>query len=281
MKISRSVSFVAVSVIYVLASAVGIVSYMLIPGDMWLKLLLADVIATVFTFIFSVIFGNASVYDPYWSVQPIVILYAMLALGSFTLPKLLLLIAVSLWGIRLTANWAYTFMGLGHQDWRYTMLKEKCGIFYPIINFIGIHMVPTLVVYAATLPAAFVMESDAGFSPLSLIGFAVSVFAVLLQGVADIEMHKYRKNRTTTFIESGLWKYSRHPNYLAEILMWWGIALFTVATLGFDPVYLIGAVLNTLLFLFVSIPLADGRQSRKPGFEEYKRRTRMLLPFKK
>ena len=65
---------------------------------------------------------------------------------ELTLFGVLLLVVVSFWAIRLTANWAYTFGNLTHQDWRYTMLHEKTGVFYPIINFVGIHMVPTLVV---------------------------------------------------------------------------------------------------------------------------------------
>ena len=73
---NRALSFVAVTIVYVLASVGGIVSYLLLPYSFWLNLLIADVIATVITFVFSVIFKNASVYDPYWSVQPIVIITA-------------------------------------------------------------------------------------------------------------------------------------------------------------------------------------------------------------
>ena len=98
---------------------------------------------------------------------------------------------------------------------------------------------------------------------------------------ADIQMHKYRKNRTTPFIRVGLWKYSRHPNYLGEILMWWGVAMAVVCAAPSAWYLAAGAVANTLLFLVVSIPMADKRQSRKEGFAEYKKQTRMLLPIKK
>ena len=92
---------------------------------------------------------------------------------------------------------------------------------------------------------------------------------------------KYRKNRNGAFMRAGFWKYSRHPNYLGEILMWWGVAISVVISAP-DAWYLIaGAVANTVLFFAVSIPMADKRQSRKEGFAEYKRQTRMLLPIKK
>jgi len=253
-----------------------------LPFDTWANLLVADIVATIATFIFSLVFKNASVYDPYWSVQPIVILIAFALGQTMSAVKIVMLIVVCIWGIRLTANWAYTFHGLNYQDWRYTMLKEKTGRFYPIINFLGIHLVPTVIVYACTLPVVFVLQSNAVGNVWSYIFLSLSVCAVLLQGVADCQMHKFKKERTgESFICKGLWKYSRHPNYLGEILMWWGIALASVTALQGQVYLIIGAFLNTLLFLFVSIPMADRRQSQKEGFHEYKSHTRMLLPIKK
>ena len=280
---NRTFGFVMLLLVYLIATASGVVSYIYLPLEhFWLKLLLADIIATVVTFLFSLIFRNASVYDPYWSVQPIVIVicFAIKApvLGA---AQILPMIAVFLWGIRLTVNWAYTFHGLAHQDWRYTMLKEQTGKLYPIVNFLGIHLVPTLIVYGCTLPAVFTLVYLPDFNAGSAVFFAVSVLAVLLQGTADIQMHAFRKKGQGGFIRSGLWKYSRHPNYLGEILMWWGVALAFVCIMPQDWYLIAGAFFNTLLFLFISIPLADKRQSRKPGFAEYKKATRMLLPVKK
>lgn len=277
----RTLSYIILAIIYAAACALGIFVYSLLSDRVWLGLLLADVVATAFVFAFSLVFKNASVYDPYWSVQPIIILFAFLVSSEITAAKIVLFIVVFLWGVRLTANWAYTFKGLDHQDWRYTMLCEKTGKFYPLINFIGIHLVPTLVVYAVTLPAVFVIQSDAKLNVLGSVFVAVSVFAFSLQAVADCQMHKFRRSATGGFIRNGLWKYSRHPNYLGEILMWWGVAAASAAFLGFRWYLFVGAVLNTLLFLFVSIPLAEGRQSRKEGFEEYKKATRVLFPIKK
>lgn len=280
-KQNRAASFVTVTLIYILAAVCGIAVYNKLSFDWQINLLIADVIATVLTFLFSVILKNASVYDPYWSVQPIIILAAFALGKELTALRLLLLIAVVLWGTRLTANWAYTFGNLTHEDWRYTMLREKTGVFYPFVNFIGIHMVPTLVVYGCTLPAAYAFLHEGALNAGSIIFFFLSVSAVIMQGTADYEMHRYRRHRTSAFIRDGLWKYSRHPNYLGEILMWWGVALSVVSVFPGAWYLITGAAANTLLFLAVSIPLADGRQSRKEGFAEYKNQTRMLLPIKK
>ena len=281
LKQNRAASFVAVTLVYIIATVVGIAFYKMLDLPWWLSLLIADVAATVVTFIFSVIFGNASVYDPYWSVQPPVILIAFAIGKELTVLGVLLLIVVSFWAIRLTVNWAYTFANLNHQDWRYTMLKEKTGIFYPVINFVGIHMVPTLVVYGCILPAVWAVINGVNVNFGSVLFLCLALGAATMQGIADVQMHKFRKNRNASFIRIGLWKYSRHPNYLGEILMWWGVALSVICAAPNAWYLAVGALANTVLFFAVSIPMADGRQSRKEGFVEYKKQTRMLLPIKK
>lgn len=278
---NRVLSFLIVLFAYIFASALGICVFVNLNLGLWLKLLVADVVATVVIFIFSLIFKNASVYDPYWSVQPMVILGAFALFENLNLIKILLLISVMLWGVRLTANWAYTFKGLNFQDWRYTMLKEKSGKFYPLVNLFGIHIFPTMVVYLCVLPAVYFLNADVSVNVWSFVGVAISFLAMLLQLVSDCQMHKFRKYKTDeTFIRTGLWKYSRHPNYLAEILMWWGVGLCCVFALSSNWWLLLGAFVNTLMFVFVSVPLADGHQSKKVGFSEYKSQTNRLLPIK-
>lgn len=304
-KESRALSFIAVAIVYIIAALAGVAIYRALSLPFWLALLIADVGATVVTFIFSLIFENASVYDPYWSVQPIFILACFAAGRSLTPLGVLLLVAVCFWGVRLTANWAYTFRGLTHEDWRYVMLHEKTGKAYPLINFIGIHMVPTLVVYGCILPAVYAIvcsapaptESSVEFVRLgmqtyefphaapitvgSVIFICVSFAAVILQGYSDILMHRFRKSGVGGFIRTGPWKYARHPNYLGEICMWWGIGLACVCAMPERWWLLAGALANTLLFIFVSVPMADGKQSKKPGFAEYRKQTRVFLPIKK
>ena len=281
LKDNRFYGYAALFFVYASAAAGGIAIYLSLPLPFWLSFFIADVAATVLVFLFSLLYGNASVYDPYWSVQPIVILAAFGIGEGVSFAFLFPLIAVCIWGVRLTANWAYTFHGLGHQDWRYTMLKEKTGKWYFFINLIGIHLVPTLVVYGCVLPAVFTAVYAPQLNAGGIVFFVLSLLAVLLQGTADVQMHIFRKKKTGGFIRTGLWKYARHPNYLGEILMWWGVGLAAVCLMPARWYLLGGALANTLLFCFVSVPLADGHQSRKDGFEEYKKNTRVFLPLYK
>lgn len=281
LKESKLFSYGIVLVAYALSILVGVLTYNALPFRPYLNLLIADVLATVVVFIFSVGVNNASVYDPYWSVQPFVIGLFLGIKHGFNLYSALLFIAVTIWAVRLTFNWTLEFKNLTYQDWRYIHLKNTTGKFYGIINFVGIHLVPTLVVYACTLPLVYAIINKPTLNYFSIIFLVVCVLAVLLQLVADAQMREYRKTKPTVFIRTGLWKYSRHPNYLGEILMWWGVALATIISMPSMWQLILGAVLNTLLFIFVSIPLQDSRQAKKPGFSEYKKQTHALLPIYK
>ena len=94
---------------------------------------------------------------------------------------------------------------------------------------------------------------------LDVIGSIVILFGTLLEFIADGQMKKFIKTRTskTDVINIGLWKYSRHPNYLGEIIIWFGVALVLIIS---HPLYwylLLGAVVNLLMFLFISIPMEE------------------------
>lgn len=281
-KNSKAKSIIVITVIYVLAAALGVAVFMSLRYLTWISLLIADVAATVFVFVFSLIFKNASVYDPYWSVQPIVIVAGIALKTNIAAPAtILILISIVYWGIRLTGNWAYVFGGLNHQDWRYTKLQKDTGKFYPLINFLGIHLMPTLIVYLTTLPAVYVTQYQLRANAGSYIGAAVCIGAATLQLVSDMQMQKYRKSGQHGLIRTGLWKYARHPNYLGEILMWWGVAIQAISVMPDRWWFAAGALANTILFLTVSIPMADKRQSEKPGYAEYKAHTRSLLPIPK
>ncbi|HOO42462.1 MAG TPA: DUF1295 domain-containing protein [Bacteroidales bacterium] len=301
MKKPRFRSFLIILLTYVLAVITGIFVYKL-TGSLWKikgiipRIFIADTVATILVWLVGVYYKNSSVYDPYWSVAPPVIMILLafhlniLAPGSITASLVLLLSAVCFWSIRLTANWAYTFRDLGVQDWRYTKFRNDFPRIWQLINFFGIHYMPTVIVFFALLPALVVMEnlhtsadSVGNANLLTLAGFAVSTGAVLLQLFADRQLHRFRKTNSGRVCETGLWKYARHPNYSGEILMWWGVYIMSISVLPFHYWWTgLGAMLNTLMFLFISIPLMEHRQlSNKPEYASYRNRVSALTFIRK
>lgn len=282
-KENRAWSFVIIFIIYVLAGLGGYAVFNLFPLPyLILRLAAADIAATVVVWLFSVVFANSSVYDPYWSVAPPVIL-GLVIFGNQTASPLSLLFlgVIVIWSIRLTLNWAANFPNLTVQGWRYTQYKEKYPKIWLILNLFGIHLVPTAVVFVCLIPA---IHRAAGNAPITLpvlAGAALCIFAICLETVSDWQMHRFRSNTENRgqVNREGVWKYSRHPNYLGEVLLWWGIWAMAFFS-GPLPLYaFLGPIAVTLLFLLVSIPLMEKRQlAIKPAYREYMQATAMLLP---
>lgn len=282
MKQSRGLSFLFTVFVYGAAVAIGLFVFRLLPFELILRLFFADIAATLFLYLVSLPLNNASVYDPYWSAAPVVMLpLAVSAFGTWSAGTVALLVCVGYWGIRLTANWAYTFHGYSHQDWRYTMLREKTGAFYPLVSLFGIMLFPTLVVFLCLLPALHYIQAG-GINLVTCFGFAICLLAATLQLIADAQMHAFQAsaNHRGAIIREGVWRHARHPNYLGEILMWWGVYAVMLSVLPQRWFLGIGALVNTLMFLFISIPLAETRLSGyKERFFEYVSETNRLLPF--
>ena len=136
---SRAIGFVIIALIYIIAVVIGFSIFRALGASplLW-RVLAADLGATVFVYLTGVVFANASVYDPYWSVAPIVILLGLSSLmGQVSAAVLLLLIAVCYWGIRLTGNWAVTFKGLGSEDWRYVMYRDPTRVSFSLSTFLA------------------------------------------------------------------------------------------------------------------------------------------------
>jgi steroid 5-alpha reductase family enzyme len=232
-----------------------------------LVILAADLAATAVVFFFSLSTNNSSVYDPYWSVvPPVITLYWAMRPEDIANPERQIIVGglVLAWAVRLTFNWVRRWEGLGWEDWRYTDFRAQWGRLYWPGSFFGIHLVPTLIVYLSCLPLWPAMAGG----------------AIWLETVADRQLHRFlaTPGRRGT-LATGVWAWSRHPNYLGEVLFWWGLWLFGVAA---EPGFwwtIVGPVIMTALFVFISIPMMDKRMlSRRPDYAEHCRRVPALWP---
>lgn len=275
--------------VYIVAATLGafvFVSFKQLNMNDFIAVLLADIIATAFVWLMGIIFKTASMYDPYWSLQTLIIYLALLFYyNNWNLGTILLLVAISIYSIRLTTNFIIGFDSLSYVDWRYKMLSDKSGKLYPITNLFGICMFPTLVVYCCSLPT-IVYANSGYFTYLDIIGLSIIILGVLLEFVSDIQMKRFIKIRTSRseVINIGLWKYSRHPNYLGEILIWFGVAAVLITAHLSYWYLLIGAVINLLMFVFISIPMEEKHlKEYKENYDEYLKATSplLILPNKK
>lgn len=246
----------------------------------------ADLAATLAVFAFGRGFGNSSFYDPYWSVAPVPIaLYLALGPGlGEALParQVLGVALVGLWAVRLTHNWARGWKGLHHEDWRYVQLKAPGGLRALAVDLFGIHLFPTVMVYLGCLPLwASLAVGSAPLGALDALAATVTGVGVALELFADNQLRRFRLAHPAAdaICDRGLWAWSRHPNYLGELLFWWGLALLGLAAAPAAWWMGLGAVLMTAMFLFVSLPLLEARMAaRRPGWPAHCRRVPRLMP---
>ena len=276
----KTAGVLADTVIYAAAFAAGAVPFAFIDS-IFAATAAFTCTATLVVFAASCAFKDVSVYDPYWSVAPPAMLIAvMIKYGLWNANSVILLFAVGIWAFRLTANWYYTYKGLGREDWRYAQYREKCSapLFY-IISFFGLHFVPTAVVWLG-MTGVFRAAEATEFSPFSLFGLTLMLAAVALEYFADTSIHLFLKEHAgdRRCCDVSVWRYSRHPNYLGEMSFWTGAYLYFLPLCAGKWYYGIGFVSIIVLFLAVSIPMMEKHNSsRRVDWEDYKARTSMLL----
>ncbi len=270
---------------YLISYVIGYFSSFYIENII-LRLFVFDVISTFIIYLLSLVIKNSSLYDAYWSLTPWVMLTYLIILNytNLNIYHYIVYIVFSFWSFRLTLNWIITFENRKWIDWRYQDLKAKSNKYtWQFINFFGIMMMPTLLVFVAFIPLIYAININ--LNALSLIGSLIILGGTILELFSDHYMHKFLKsNQHNEVINIGLWKYSRHPNYLGEILIWVGVYLILLLS-AYEYWYLfVGSLLIILLFNFISIPLAEKRQlSKRSNYKEYQLETSrlLILPKKK
>jgi steroid 5-alpha reductase family enzyme len=246
----------------------------------------ADLAATLAIFAFSVAFDNSSFYDAYWSVAPPVIGLYLLAVAqpdADRMRQVLVFLLVCWWAVRLTYNWWRGWTGLHHEDWRYVDLRASSGRAYWLVSLVGLHLLPTVQVFLGCL--ALYPALAVGARPFGVVdGIAalVTAGAIALESRADKELLRFRRSRPAAdaILASGVWSWSRHPNYFGEMSFWWGLWLFGLAA---APAYwwtVIGPLAITLMFRFASLPLIETRMlRRRPAFAAHQQRVSMVIPW--
>ncbi len=287
---SKGRALALVAAAYVIAVAVAAAWLFGGPstGRLWLDTLIADVLGTLVVFVFSRVYRNSSFYDAYWSViPPLLFLYWWWQGpvgwdGPGALRCWLLAVVIGYWAVRLTGNWVNGFAGLRHEDWRYPILRAGAGRLEFVADLFGIHLFPTLQVFVGMLPVyVAVTRPGDGWMWLTWVAFAVGVAAVTLELVADVQMRRFvAGSGPGAVLDTGLWAWSRHPNYLGEIGFWFSLALFGIAAAPHLWWWLfVGVAVMVVMFLGASIPMMEKRSlERRPNYQGVIDRVPRLLP---
>lgn len=284
---SKKISLILLLIAYLTALATGSVVFLVCPSGFspLLSSLIADIGATIIVYLFSLGFNNSSFYDPYWSVTPLVFgLYWSVTYGNpASFADTVILLVILLWSIRLTTNFLRGWAGINQEDWRYGALKQQSPKTFWITNLGGIHIFPTLLVFAAMMPVYIFMHRENIAEDYRYIfwGSFLCLSGTVIELIADEQLRNFKKtNDHHSYIQNGLWKFSRHPNYFGEIIFWWGL---WIMMMGVNRQFWwtgMGALSITMMFVLISIPMMEKRtQNTKTGYETYQKKVSMLIPW--
>lgn len=254
--------------------------------------------AAIFTTWFlSILTGNYSQVDRIWSIIPVVYVFAFTIASGFTARLCLISLLVLFWGTRLTYNFArkggYRWKD---EDYRWPALRKAMNpVLYQIFNVAFISVYQNVLLLQITLPAFVAMENRTDLNWLDGLASVTFLSFLLLETLADeaqwkFYSEKYRRiakgekltgDYADGFNQSGLFKYSRHPNFFAEQGIWWSLCLFSVAsTWSFGCAWSwIGALQLSFLFQGSTMFTEQITLSKYPKYAHYQKRTSRLVPW--
>lgn len=193
----------------------------------------------------------------------------------------LALVLVGVWGVRLAAHITNRNRHKP-EDSRYAAYRQKWQTWFNVRAYFQLFLVQGLLLLVISTPVILLLHTMHPFQPLvATIGFLVWVFGIVFEATGDFQLQRFLTRpdkKSGEIMSSGLWNYSRHPNYFGEVTAWWGAAIVAISAGQWWGI--IGAVVITVLITKVSgVPLVEKSQAKKPGFAEYAKATSKLFPL--
>jgi steroid 5-alpha reductase family enzyme len=187
---------------------------------------------------------------------------------------------VTIWGLRLAIH-IYSRNKGKAEDFRYKAWREQWGKWFLVRSYFQVFLLQGLFLFLISLPVILINQHTTALSFLDFLGIAVWIIGFYFEVVGDWQLSQFVREPSNRgkIIETGLWKYTRHPNYFGEVVQWWGIFLMAIS-LPNGILTIIGPLTITILILFVSgIPMLEKKYEGRADFEDYKRRTSAFIPL--
>jgi steroid 5-alpha reductase family enzyme len=246
-------------------------------------------VALLIFLFFSVLFvigqltRNNSIVDIGWGSGFILISFYTLIYGeAYGIKNYILTALIFLWGFRLAYHVARRNIGKP-EDRRYSEMRQKWGNRFPTLKaFIYVYMSQFVLMFL--ISAGIMLTNQAPLPTLSLsdvVGISLWILGYFFEVIGDLQLANFLRNpaHRGKLLTSGLWKYTRHPNYFGEATMWWGIFILA-ATTKHGWIGIISPLTITVLLLFVSgVPLLEKEYKDRPDWIEYKKKTSIFVPW--
>lgn len=194
---------------------------------------------------------------------------------------LLLYALVFVWGLRLSLH-IYARNKNKSEDFRYKNWREEWGNFFYLRSYLQVFLLQGIFLLIIISPVIHVAVAESlQWNVFTWLGLCCWIIGFYFQALADWQLSVFKSTQKNKglIIQTGLWKYSRHPNYFGEILMWWGIFIVTIPFSN-SFYFIVSPLTITFLLAFVSgVPMLEKKYKGDPAFEDYKKRTSVLIPM--
>jgi len=235
-----------------------------------------------FFFVLSIFKKRNDIVDIAWGLAFILASWSSLFLSSnYSLKTILVSLLITVWGLRLALH-IYSRNRNKKEDYRYLAWRKEWGRNFYLRSYLQIYMLQAFLLLLVVSPVLILNHSPSpNLTPFDLLALSVWLFGFIFETVSDYQLSRFIGNPKNKgqIIQSGLWRYSRHPNYFGEVTLWWGIFIFAFSS-TINPLTLVGPLTITTLILFVSgIPLLEKKYDDNPQYLEYRKKTSIFFPL--
>ena len=229
----------------------------------------------------SVAVRDASIIDMAWGLLFVLMTWSLFAmhLEVATLKQLVFLFLITAWGMRLAVHLTARNLGEG-EDSRYQLWRHHGGETWWLKTYWRIYLFQGGLALVVATPVIAVFHGPDTFTAVTWLGIIVWTLGLGTEASADIQLTRFRADPENQgkVMTTGLWRYSRHPNYFGDALVWWGLGLYTMSPMTWWS--LIGPLAMTVIFLSISNSVIErGLKKRRPGYEAYVERTSVFVPM--
>ena len=229
----------------------------------------------------SLVVRDASIVDIVWGLGFVVIAWSSwFASETSDSTDLIIRLCVTAWGLRLAAYLAWRNLGHG-EDYRYQAMRKKYGAKFPIVSLFTVFLLQGVLMWTVSLPVQVAHTRGGSATVGVVVGVVVWSVGLAFESIGDAQLARFKSQSANAgkVMRSGLWRYTRHPNYFGDFLAWWGIGIASVSGVASVPV-LIGPVVMSVLLMRVSgVPMLEHSiAKRRPEYVDYRRTTSAFFP---
>lgn len=250
--------------------------------DIVLKTIILVFLYFAVFFVIGTIKKNNGVVDTAWGLGFVIVAWFSTAISnSFFWPNIIISIMITIWGVRLFYHIIKRNSGKP-EDFRYAAWRKEWGKWVVPRAFLQVYMLQAIFMLFVASPIIILNSYQSStMTILTLIGAAVWILGFYFESLGDYQLEQFKKNKENKgkILNTGLWKYTRHPNYFGESTMWWGIGIAAYGS-GAGILSFVSPIIITFLLLFVSgVPLLEKSFANRPGYSEYKAVTSVFIPM--